>query len=117
MIRVRITTEGGRSDTEGRFDQRIYSLSERRRVRPAKTRVYTSGYRWTHVWYLSPGDYLETDVDISEDGTHHCGCRKLSVKENGEYTYTRWEGELPDFVDPPCDCGAFCEVIDGVEVK
>jgi len=116
MKKVRITTSGKSTGVGAYSNQWMYSLSEKKEIKPVRTEYSRTGNHWTHTWHLLPGEYLEVDVEISGGGHHYCGCQKLIVHENGEYQYTQWEGSLPDFVDPTCDCEAFCEVVEGVEV-
>ena len=90
----------GRSTGMGAYTQyHIFSLRQRREIKPHRTEYSRSGRHWRDIWFLLPGKYFLAWRDVSNSGKHYCGYGALIVEPDGRYYKEKWEGDPPSWVD------------------
>ena len=118
----------GRSTGMGAYTQQfLYSIRQRKRLKPHHTERSRTGNHWEDIYYLFPGKYYIAIKDISNSGKHYCGYALLKVfseevfremikndkkaLENFDYYYRNYAYKIinlterpADFVEPPCSC-------------
>ncbi len=101
---------GGRSTGMGAYTQyRVFSLRQKKELKPHRTESSKTGNHWTDVWFLLPGKYFVSWEDISNSGKHRCGYGVLFVL-NDSYVVEKWKGEVPEFAkEALCSCMAEIE--------
>jgi len=93
----------GRSTGMGAYTQyRVFSLRQKKELKPHRTVSSRTGNHWTDYWFLLPGRYFISWKDISNSGKHRCGFGLLEVSESG-YQIRKWQGEIPEFAEV-CSC-------------
>ena len=96
----------GRDTGKGAYTQyHIFSLRQRKELRPHRTESSRTGNHWTDIWWLLPGIYFVCWHNISNSGNHECGYGRLVVSDS-EFSIKEWEGAVPEFAkDALCkDC-------------
>jgi len=87
----------GRSTGMGAYTKyRIFSLRQEKEIKPHRTESSKTGNHWTDIWWLLPGTYFVSWVDISNSGKHNCGYGCLFVVRD-EYKIVEWKGRIPEF--------------------
>ena len=89
----------GRSTGMGAYTRhRIFSLRQRRELKPHRTESSRTGNHWTDFWYLLPGRYFVVVKDISNSGKHYCYAGYLEVSEHKYEIKQRCSvDEVPEF--------------------
>jgi len=95
----------GRHTGMGAYTQyRLFSLRQKKELKPHRTESSRTGNHWTDYWYLLPGKYFVSWMDISNSGKHYCGYGALVVSD-GNYEVIDWEGQPPEFaMHAICSC-------------
>lgn len=126
---VRISLEGRSTGKGASTQQYLYSLRQKKELKPAFTESSRTGNHWANIFFLLSGRYLVAVQDISNSGKHSCGYQCLIVLSKEEYVkeekskdssisdekaaemykkdgyaISSWQGKVPDFVKAPCEC-------------
>jgi hypothetical protein len=101
----------GRNTKMGAYTRyRIFSLRQKKEIRPHRTESSRTGNHWTDIWWLLPGKYFICYTDITNSGKHHCGYACLIVEGDG-YRTEPWKGVIPDYAEEYlCDCLIECRM-------
>jgi hypothetical protein len=107
---VKVSFEGKRTGMGAMEGARLYSLRQRKELKPSHTDYSGSGNHWTDYYWLFPAKYILAKQEISNAGNHHCSVKIILVKENGSYETVEELSpqRIPDFVFVPCSCMRVC---------
>jgi hypothetical protein len=103
---VKVGFEGRRTGMGGTTICTVYSLRQKKELKPAYTDTSRTGNHWTDYYWLFPAKYILACQEISNAGNHHCFVAIIKIDEEGKYEKVKEFSpqEIPDFVFPPCEC-------------